>query len=81
MISDNSGGWNSYNTHLSLIYVQLESRVENVCLVCQYWSCSLTKKGGVFTGDDAEHQVLKLYAKTSHKCFFCVVLTECVRQQ
>lgn len=52
MISDNSGGWNSYNTHLSLIYVQHESRVEKH--VSRMYV--LEKKKGVFTGDDAKHQ-------------------------
>lgn len=70
MISDNSGGWNSYNTHLSLIYVQHESRVE------KHVSRMYVLELQVFTGDDAEHQVLKLYAKTSHKCFFFFFLKQ-----
>lgn len=73
MISDNSGGWNSYNIHLSLIYVQHESRVEKH-VSCVY---VLEKKKGVFTGDDAKHQALKLYAKTSHKCFFFFFFLNC----
>lgn len=73
MISDNSGGWNSYNTHLSLIHVQHESRVEkHVSGMCVLELQFDKKKRGFSLAmmQNIKTQVLKLYAKTSHKCFF-----------
>lgn len=48
MISDNSGGWNSFNTHLSLIYVQHESRVEKHVSRMYVLELQFDKKKGGF---------------------------------